>query len=171
MKEGEFLFAIAQISAVYVGFSTLIVVIVQRFTGSRAALEAIRLDSMLRLSFLAVIFSLFPYLPYYLEFSVETTWRISCLLLGLSWLIYYIDRIRWIRSPLHKDALRYMSVVNRVHIFIVHPLGILGVLLGAFGLWGNLVGFAYLTGIFCLLLMAASVFVGLVKSLSSEKAE
>lgn len=171
MKEGEFLFAIAQISAVYVGFSTLIVVIAQQFTGPRGALEAIRLDSMLRLSFLAVIFSLFPYLPYYLELSVEATWRISCLLLGLSWLIYYIHRIRWIRSPRHKDALSYMSAVNRINIYIVHPLGILGVLLGALGLWGKLVGLAYLSGIFCLLLMAASVFVGLVKSLSSGKGD
>jgi len=171
MKEAEFLFPIAQIGAVYVGFSTLIVVVVQQFTGARGALEAIRLDSMLRLSFLAVIFSLFPYLPYYLELPVETTWRISCLFLGLGWLMYYIHRIRWIRSPRHKDALRYMSAVNRANMFITHPLGILGVLLGALGLWGKLVGFAYLSGIFILLLMAASVFLQLVKSLSSGKAE
>jgi len=60
MKEGGFLLAVAQIGAVYVGFSTLIVVIVRQFAGPRVALEAARLDSMLRLSFLAVIFSLFP---------------------------------------------------------------------------------------------------------------
>ena len=134
-------------------------------------LEVTRLDSMLRLSLLAVVFSLFPYLPFYLELPAHTTWRVSSLLLGSMWLYYYVGRIRWIRSGEHKDAVRFMSRGNRVNLFFTHPLGILCVLIGALGFWGGLVGFVYLCAIFILLLMAAYIFMELVISMAAPKTD
>ncbi len=171
MKGMEFLFAIAQISAVYVGFATLIVVVNQQFSGARGILGVVRLVSMLHLSLLAVVFSLFPYLPFYLELPAQTTWRVSSFLLGLIWLGYYVHRTRWIRSQEHKEAVQFMSPGNRVNMFLTHPLGILGVLFGALGFWGELVGFVYLCAIFILFLMAAYLFVVLVISLSAGKTD
>lgn len=39
MKGMEFLFVVAEVSVVYVGFATLIVVVVQQFSGARAEIE------------------------------------------------------------------------------------------------------------------------------------
>lgn len=171
MKEMEFLFPVAQISVVYVGFATLIVVVAQQFSGARGQLEAARLVSMLFLSLLAVVFSLFPYLPFYLGLPAQTSWRISCFLLGFIWLLYYALRIRWIRFKEHRNAVQFMSVGNRVNMFLIHPISILCVLSGALGFWGELVGFVYLCAIFVLLIISAYLFLVLVMSLSAAKTD
>lgn len=171
MKEMEFLFVVAKISVAYVGFSTLIVVIAQQFSGARGMIEAARLVSMLRIGLLAVVFSLFPYLPFYLELPAQTAWRISSLILGLVWLAYYVERICWIRSREHKEAVQFLSRGNRVNLFFTHPLGILCVLIGALGLWGKLAGFVYLCAIFVLLIMSGYIFMGLVGSISTKKTD
>lgn len=171
MKGMEFLFVVAQFSVVYVGFATLIVVVVQQFSGARAELEVVRLHSMMLLSLLAVAFSLFPYLPFSLDLPARTAWRISSFALGSLWLAYNLHRIRWVRSTEHKDAAQFMWRGNRVNLYVTQPVCIICLFGGALGLWGDLVGFVYLCAIFVLLLLAAYVFMGLVLSMSARRTD
>lgn len=171
MKGMEFLFVVAQVSVVYVGFATLIVVVVQQFSGARAELEVTRLHSMMFLSLLAVAFSLFPYLLFFLDVPTQTAWRVSSFFLGSLWLPFWVQRIRWVRSREHRDAMRFASLGNRVNLYLVQPLSILCLFVGALGLWGSLVGFIYLCAILVLLIMSAYLFMVLVVAMSARKAD
>jgi hypothetical protein len=171
MKGMEFLFVVAEVSVVYVGFATLIVVVVQQFSGARAEIEVIRLQSMMLLSLLAVAFSLFPYLLFSLDVSARTVWRISSFALGSLWLAYNLHRILWIHSGHHKDAVQFMRRTNRLNLYVTQPFCIACLFSGALGLWGELVGFVYLSAILVLLLLAAYVFMGLVNSMSAKRTD
>lgn len=171
MKGMEFLFVVAQISVVYVGFATLIVVVVQQFAGARAEIEVVRLHSMMLLSLLAVAFSLFPYLLFSLDLPVGTVWRISSFALGSLWLAFNLQRIFWIQSGQHKDAVQFMRLGNRVNLYVTQPVCIVCLFGGALGLWGELVGFVYLCAIFVLLLVGAYLFMGLVVSMSTRRSD
>ena len=167
MKGMEFLFLVAEISVVYVGFATLIVVVVQQFSGARAQIEVARLWAMMLVSLLDVAFSLFPYLIFSLDLPVETIWRISSFALGLLWLAFNLNRILWIRSMANKDAVQYMRRGNVINLYVTQPVCIACLFGGALGLWGGLVGFVYLCSIFVLLLLGAYLFMGLVVSMST----
>ena len=171
MKGMEFLFVVAQISVVYVGFATLIVVVVQQFSGARAEIEVTRLHSMMLLSLLAVAFSLLPYLLFSLDLPARTVWRISSFVLGLLWLAFNLQRIFWIRSREHKDAVQFIRRGNRVNLYVTQPVCIVCLFGGALGLWGDLVGFVYLCAIFVLLLVGAYLFMGLVLSMSMRRTD
>ena len=168
MKGMDFLFVVAQVSVVYVGFATLIVVVCQQFSGARAEAEVTRLYSMMLLSLLALAFSLFPYLLSSLELPAQTVWRISSFVLGSLWLAYNLQRIFWVRSAKHKEAVQFVRRGNFLNLYITQPICIVCLFGGALGLWGELAGFVYLCAIFVLLLLAAYVFMCIVISMSAR---
>ena len=169
MKGMEFLFVVAQVSVVYVGFATLIVVVCQQFSGARADAEVTRLHSMMLLSLLALAFSLFPYLLFLLELPAQTVWRIASFVLALLWLAYDLNRIFWTRQ--HKDAVQFTRLGNRLNLYVTQPACIVCLFAGAFGWWGDLAGVVYLCAIFVLLLLAAYVFMCIVVSMSATRVE
>jgi hypothetical protein len=168
MREGDFLFAVAEVGIALAGFATIVVAFTQRFSGLVATVASSRLDSTLRCSLLGVFGALIPYIPQHLGLTPSTVWRISSLLLGVGWLTYYLYRIR--SAEQREVVAQFMAFSNRLAMWIVHPAGILLSVLGALGLLGTRSGSVFLALLLVLLGLSANLFLQLMASLLGSPA-
>ena len=165
MVEADFLFTVAEVAAAFVGFSTLVVVVQQRLTGTRVALVTTRLMAMLRQSLMAILFCFVPFLPEYAGLSSAAAWRLSSALFCFVWLIYYIGILLSARAQGYHPG---SSTVNRVNVFAVHPLAIVALGLGALGLWGDKAGLVYLCCILGILYLCGFLFLQQVAAIAND---
>lgn len=120
---------------------------------------------MLRLSLLAIVSCLVPFLPAYAGLPDVVAWRLSSGFFGLGWLIYYVYIVITLRG---QGLLPRVSLLNRINLVGVHPSAVLSLMLGAFGLWGERTSLVYLSCILVILYLCGFLFLQQVTAISEE---
>ncbi len=162
----EYLYTVAEVAVTLAGFSGLVTVLSHRRGGVSAQRNAHSLQSMLLVSFIVTAFALFPRLPASFGMGQQSGWQLSFAALFLAWLLYIIpSRRRYV--AVSATLTRLQRRVGNLN-FGVHGLTGVGLLLGAFGVWGSRSEAVYLSCLFVLLYMAGYLFVLLFLRLLAE---
>ena len=163
--DSDFLFIVAQIAATFAGFSTLVVVVSQRLSGTRSRLVTIRLLLMLRLSIIAIMFCLVPFLFERAGSTGQVPWRLSSAFLAAAWLTHCGSTVHTFHRA---GLLAQLSLLNRINLFAIQPAAIIALGLGVLGIWGRFIAVVYLGAILCMLSICGFLFFQQVAALSND---
>jgi hypothetical protein len=115
---------------------------------------------MLLLSLIVIMSSFLPQIIQYYGAENILAWRIASALYAAAWTGYWINALRTIKRRFNSPS--DLSFLNRLNTYAVHPAAIALLLLGAFGLLGDLAGAVYATALFVMLYMSAYLFLQIV---------
>ena len=164
MIDPEFLYAVAQVGATYAGFSTLVAVVAHR--RDMGPIPS-RIYFMLLLSIIVVAFSFVPAVVQNYGATESEAWKVASALYGFVWGAYWINALVSLKTrfPVQGD----LSLLNKLHTYLLHPGAIIMLFLGALGLWGTVIGAVYATALFIMLYMSAYLFLQIITGLLEHK--
>lgn len=166
MPESDFLFTVAEIAAAFAGFSTLIVVVSERLSGTRGETVAYRLRLMLILCLITILFCLFPYLPIRFGLSSSAAWQVSSGAFGIVWFGYWCLAFRAIRE---RGLVRDLTRFNRFNLYGIHPAMVVVLLFSCAGLAGAFALPLYLLSVLVMLGQSGVLFLEQVWALGAGR--
>lgn len=165
MIDSDFLYTVAQVGVTYAGFSTLVTVIA--YGSNRGAMPA-RIYYMLLLSIIVISFAFVPVIIRAYEVDELVAWRVSSGLYGLAWGGYWVNAIVQLRTRF--KVWGSLNTINKLNTAVLHPVSIVCLLLGAFGVLGAHTSAVYVTALFVMLYMSALLFLQIITGLLDDQA-
>ena len=121
---------------------------------------------MLLLSIIVVAFAFVPAIIQTYDVGEVSVWRLSSGLFGITWGAYWINAMITLRTRF--PVWNALSLLNKANTAFFHPASFIVLLLGAFGLWGELVAAVYISALFVMLYMSAYLFLQIIVGLLDE---
>lgn len=161
MEHQDYLLTFAEVAAAFAGFSAVVASFVRERETSVLRINHYRTRVMIEYSLCVVIFAFLPYLLYILLQSAEQAWRISSLLLSIVWAVVAVTAGRRVKLILGKTGYVAAPVFSYL-VSILTVVGVIILVLNAFGFWLGKVAGVFLLGLFIPLLQSALYFLHMV---------
>ena len=162
MEEQSILTSLAEIAAVFVGFSGIAIIFVRGQGGEMSALARFRLAIMLSLGLIVILGGLAPIVAFHWGLEGPILWRVVSLLCAavfLCWSIYGTMNFFAIRR--HPSGAR-LNMTFAVFLVLGGALIIISFLFNGLGIFIEGIFGVYLTGLLYLLGLSATMFLLLI---------
>ena len=169
MDHQDFLLTFAEVAAAFAGFSAVVSSFVQRRESGTLRINHYRTRVMIEYGLCVVVFAFTPYLIFVLLRSEELAWRLSSVLLALTWALVAVLAGRRVKRILGTSGYKIAPGFS----YLMTGLTVLGtamLTLNAIGLRVGTVDGSYLIGLFFPLLMSALYFLHIVTHAEPDSA-